>query len=102
MRQSDFVNIREWGISKGLIFNGNQKTQYRKLVEEVNELGIEIELYRRNEIKLEIGDCVVVLTILAAQYELPIEECIEAAYDKIRNRTGKTINGTFIKDKPNA
>jgi len=39
-----------------------------------------------------------VLTNLAELVGVPIEECIEAAYNEIKNRTGKMINGTFKKD----
>ncbi len=28
-----------------------------------------------------------------------IEDCIQSAYDEISNRTGKMINGTFVKDE---
>ena len=46
-----------------------------------------------------IGDCVVVLTNLAELIEVPIEECIEAAYNEIKDRKGKMANGTYVKDE---
>ena len=46
-----------------------------------------------------IGDCVVVLTNLAELIEVPIEECIEAAYNEIKGRKGKMYNGTFKKNE---
>ena len=45
-----------------------------------------------------IGDCVVVLTNLAHLAGTSIEECIDAAYNEIKDRTGKMSNGTFKKD----
>jgi NTP pyrophosphatase (non-canonical NTP hydrolase) len=45
-----------------------------------------------------IGDCVVVLTNLAELIGVPIESCIDAAYDEIKNRKGKMVNGTFKKN----
>ena len=45
-----------------------------------------------------IGDCVVVLTNLAELVGVPIEICIEAAYDEIKNRKGKMANGTYVKE----
>ena len=45
-----------------------------------------------------IGDCVVVLTNLAHLCDTSIEECIDAAYNEIKDRTGKMNNGTFKKD----
>ena len=41
---------------------------------------------------------VVVLTNLAHQKGLHIETCIASAYNVINKRTGKMINGTFVKD----
>jgi NTP pyrophosphatase (non-canonical NTP hydrolase) len=46
-----------------------------------------------------IGDCVVVLTNLAKLKGYNIEDCINSAYDVIAKRTGKMVNGTFVKDK---
>ena len=62
---------------------------------------IEFETVNKNkldETKLEIGDVLVTLAIMANQIESTLDECFNLAYDKIKNRTGKTINGTFIKD----
>jgi hypothetical protein len=41
---------------------------------------------------------VVVLTNLAELLDMPIEECVESAWNVISKRTGKMINGTFVKD----
>ena len=46
-----------------------------------------------------IGDMVVVLTNLAHLRGVNIETCIATAYDVISKRTGKMINGTFVKDE---
>ena len=45
-----------------------------------------------------IGDAVVVLTNLAELAGVPIEDCIQEAYNVISKRKGKMINGTFVKD----
>ena len=39
---------------------------------------------------------------LAARFGLRPDECLQAAYDVISRRTGKMINGTFVKDKEGA
>ena len=51
------------------------------------------------EFKDAIGDMVVVLTNLAHLGGTTIEDCIDAAYDVISKRTGKMVNGTFVKDE---
>jgi hypothetical protein len=45
-----------------------------------------------------IGDCVVVLTNLAALKGINIEDCINSAYDVIAKRKGSMQNGTFVKE----
>ena len=69
------------------------------MIEEVGEIGRAILKQDTDGVVDGIGDAVVVLTNLAELVGVPIEECIEAAYDEIKNRTGKMVNGTFVKDK---
>ena len=67
-------------------------------MEEAGELGRAILKQNREEQKDAIGDMVVVLTNLAELLDMPIEECVESAWNVISKRTGKMINGTFVKD----
>ena len=90
--------IRYWAEDRGLYKHGDTKTQYIKLVEEVGELAQGMLKNDAEEIKDAIGDIVVVLTNLAHQNNLKIEDCIQSAYNVISKRTGKMVNGTFIKD----
>lgn len=92
-----FTMIREWAHERGLYDKGNAKTQYLKLMEEAGELGSALLKEDRAEIIDAIGDMVVVLTNLAHMTETSIEKCIDAAYAEIKNRKGKMINGTFVK-----
>ena len=96
---SVFELIREWGEAKGIYANGDSKTQYIKLLEEAGELAQALLKRDEPEIKDAIGDMVVVLTNLAKLEDLNIEDCIKSAYDVIAKRTGKMINGTFVKDE---
>ena len=95
---SQFDLIRLWANDRGLYDGGDPKTQALKLVEEVGETCRAILKEDAKEIIDGIGDCVVVLTNLAELTGTPIEKCIQAAYDEIKNRTGKMSNGTFKKD----
>ena len=94
-----FDNIRQWAKDKGILGEGDSKTQYVKLQEEAGELAKALLNQDKPEIQDAIGDMVVVLTSLAHLEGFTIEECIEAAYGVISKRTGKMDNGTFIKDK---
>ncbi len=95
-----FDCIRAWAKERGLYAKGDPKTQYIKLMEETGEIGRALLKEDTNEIVDGIGDAVVVLTNLAELVGVPIEECIQSAYDVISKRTGKMVNGTFVKDQP--
>ena len=95
---SQFDLIREWAETRGLYNNGDPKTQTLKLMEEAGEICRAVLKKDEPEIIDGIGDCVVVLTNLAHLCDTSIEECIEAAYNEIKNRKGKMENGTYVKD----
>ena len=94
-----FDNIRAWAKERGIYEKGNSHTQFVKLQEEAGELAKALLNKDRYEIKDAIGDIVVVLTNLANLENLKIEDCIDYAYSQIEYRTGKMINGTFVKDE---
>jgi NTP pyrophosphatase (non-canonical NTP hydrolase) len=93
-----FDLIRTWANERGLYDKGDTKTQYLKLMEEAGELGRAI--LKNDEIEFidAIGDMVVVLTNLARLGNTSIEYCTDEAYRVISKRTGKMVNGTFVKD----
>jgi len=95
---SQFDLIREWAYERGLYENGDAKTQALKLVEEVGETCRAILKEDKAEIIDGIGDCVVVLTNLAELNNVSIEDCIDAAYNEIKDRKGQMANGTYVKD----
>ena len=95
---SQFDLIREWANERGLYDKGDPKTQALKLVEEVGEICRAVLKDDIDEVIDGIGDAVVVLTNLAELHDVSIEECIASAYDVISKRTGKMVNGTFVKD----
>ena len=90
--------VLEWGDARNLLHNENALKQYSKLQEESNELLIGILNKDPYEIIDALGDIQVVLIILANQLGFDIDECLESAYNEIKDRTGKTENGNFIKD----
>ena len=96
--RSRFDLIRTWADQRGLYDKGDTKTQYLKLMEEAGELGRAILKNDQDEFVDAIGDMVVVLTNLAKLGNTSIEHCTDSAYDVISRRTGKMVNGTFVKD----
>lgn len=95
---NEFTSIRLWARNKGILEHGNSYAQLTKLTEECGELARAIIKNDKKELVDAIGDCVVVLTNLAAMNDLRIEECINTAYQVIKDRTGQIKNGNFIKD----
>jgi len=93
-----FDLIRIWAEERGLYLHGDTKTQTLKLMEEAGEICRAILKDNQDDVIDGIGDCVVVLTNLAELHGIKIEQCIDIAYDEIKNRTGKMSNGTFKKD----
>jgi len=94
-----FNNIRKWAEERGLYEKGDTKTQLIKLYEESGELSQALLKNNKEDIIDAIGDSVVVLTNLAHLVGTDIETCIQFAYDEISSRTGRMINGTFVKDE---
>lgn len=117
--------ILDWAKNRNILHAGNSYQQYAKFMEEANEILIalnkkelvireagklditdekERSLFRKlrieneNELKDAFGDTLVTLIILAGQNGLRLEDSLEYAYNEIKDRTGKTVNGTFIKD----
>jgi len=93
-----FENIRQWADERGLYDKGDVKTQLIKLQEEMGELAKATLENDHVEVVDAIGDMVVVLTNLAHLNNVNIETCIASAYNVISKRTGKMVNGTFVKD----
>jgi NTP pyrophosphatase (non-canonical NTP hydrolase) len=90
--------VIEWAKERNLIHAKNVFKQYWKLQEECNELYKAILDNNKDEIIDALGDIRVVITILAKQLDLDIDDCFDSAYNVIKNRTGVTINGEFKKD----
>ena len=94
-----FQLIRDWAGERGLYTKGDTKTQFCKLMEEAGELGRAVLKDDKEEFVDAIGDMVVVLTNMAHLGGTTIEKCIDTAYNVISKRTGKMVNGTFVKDE---
>jgi len=93
-----FPYIRHWANDRNIINGATMQAQFVKLIEEIGELAEGIAKGRPEAIKDGIGDAVVVLTILAAQHGVRIEDCIEIAWNEIKDRKGRMVGGTFLKE----
>jgi len=93
-----FDKIRGWAEARNLIEGSNPTAQLIKLREEMEELTQAIIADDDAEFIDAIGDCVVVLTIIARQKGYAIEDCIASAWLEIKDRKGKMVGGIFVKD----
>jgi NTP pyrophosphatase (non-canonical NTP hydrolase) len=96
--ESLISQVEQWANNRGLIVSGNETNQLIKTMEEVGELASALLKKDKDKIIDSIGDVTVCLIILSKQLGLKIGECLEFAYDEIKNRKGKTVNGIFEKE----
>jgi NTP pyrophosphatase (non-canonical NTP hydrolase) len=89
--------IKKWAIARGLDKVEPSK-QMVKLMEETGELASGIARNNVELIKDSLGDVYVVMVILALRLGLNLQECIEGAYNEIKDRKGKLVDGVFIKE----
>ena len=90
------VDVLRWGYARGLIQNGCAKTQCLKTVSELGELSDAI--IKGEDVKDHIGDVLVTLIMICGIKETSLNECLETAWNEIKDRKGRTVNGNFIKD----
>lgn len=69
-----FNKIRNWARERNLVEGSTPQAQMVKLVEEIGELAGGIAKKKDDVIKDSIGDAIVVLTIIAAQHDLDMED----------------------------
>ena len=158
-------NIENWAEDRNLIEGSTPKKQFIKLMEEFGELCSGVSKNKIDVVKDSIGDCFVVMVILAAQrkkdemlsadevaaftepygnnkvdiedhlinslyvlhrlshelssyanisvlfmscfvqllevahhFDLDIHDCVQAAWDEIKDRKGRMIDGVFVKE----
>lgn len=89
-------NIKKWGAERG-ITDGDPSRQLNKLTEELGELAEGFNKKVPEQVEDSLGDMFVVMTLFAEQNGLDIVSCIQSAYDIIKDREGKNIDGVFVK-----
>jgi len=88
-----------WAQEKGILVEDNAPKQMLKVLEEVGETAGALLKGNQEELKDGLGDSFVTLIILSKQLGFTPSECLEAAWNEIKDRTGKTVDGVFVKDE---
>ncbi len=104
--------IEQWAKDKDLLYAENADKQFMKFIEEVFEFKTEYDIFWHeverqgsisremiNFLLLEMGDIFVTLIVLCRQIGIEPTRCLDMAYEKIKGRSGKTVNGIFIKQE---
>jgi len=93
----DYVElIKQWHHDRNLIEGSDDKSQFCKLIQEAGELSDNI--CKGKDIRDDVGDMMVVLINIMERNGLSMEDCLEVAYDDIKDRKGKMIDGVFVKE----
>ena len=91
--------VEQWHWDRNLIDGSTDKDQYMKLIQEAGELSD--SLCKGKDIKDDIGDMMVVLINIMVRNNLTMQECLAVAYEDIKDRKGKMIDGVFVKEGDN-
>lgn len=99
-REDDLVNlvgnVVQWHYDRNLIEGSTDKDQYCKLMQEAGELSDSI--CKQYDVRDDIGDMLVVLINIAERNNLSLGQCLKRAWDDIKNRKGRMVDGVFIKE----
>lgn len=120
MNNKSFEDLKDkvlrWACDKSLLYYENADKQFMKFIEEVFEFKSDFDYLCRigqspeevysdyeqieteDNMMLEMGDIFVTLIILCEQLGIDPVDCLSMAYEKIKDRKGKTIGGKFIKE----
>ena len=99
MTRRDIVyHTIQWAKERDILEQGTVRGQLVKLFEEVDELEVAVLNDDRAEMIDAIGDIQVVLEIVSEMLGINPEEAFESAYNVIKTRKGKMINGVFVKE----
>ena len=90
--------VLDWAEERGIFDNSDPKTQCLKFISEAGELADNIAKGDHYAALDDIGDILVTLILLSQMIDTDLMRCLEDAYQTIRKRQGKMVNGVFVKD----
>lgn len=91
--------VIQWGYKRNIVSSKNVSTQFMKVTEELGELAEGINKDNQGQIEDSLGDILVTLIILSKDLDVDLLDCLRGAYDVIKDRTGKTVDGVFVKEE---
>ena len=95
-------DVIKWAYDKNIFEASTPLKQIEKTQEELTETRDAMVRHKYvdhlDDIKDGIGDMLVTVIILARMYDTDLQECLELAYNVIKNRNGSMKNGFFCKE----
>jgi NTP pyrophosphatase (non-canonical NTP hydrolase) len=88
--------VIQWHKDRNLIEGSDDKSQVMKLLQELGELSDSV--CKGEDVMDDIGDMLVVMINICERNGVEIEDCLGVAYDDIKDRKGKMVDGVFVKD----
>ena len=89
--------IEQWHEDRNLIAGSTDKDQVLKLVQELGELSDSV--CKEKDMRDDLGDMLVVMINIMKRNNITIEECLQKAYDDIKHRKGRMVDGIFVKEE---
>ena len=90
-------NVVQWHRDRNLIDGSTDKDQVLKLMQELGELSDSV--CKGKDIKDDIGDMLVVMLNIVTRNGVTLSECLARAWDDIKDRKGKMVDGIFVKEE---
>ena len=88
--------IEKWHVDRNLIDGATDKDQVLKLIQEMGELSDNV--CKGNDIRDDLGDMMVVMINIMKRNNITMEECLNVAYNDIKDRKGRMVDGIFVKE----
>tara|TARA_Y100000287_G_C14189257_1_gene339348 strand:+ start:601 stop:912 length:312 start_codon:yes stop_codon:yes gene_type:complete len=88
--------VNKWFEDRNLIEGSTDKDQVLKLMQELGELSD--HACKGEDIRDDLGDMLVVMLNIMKRNNYSISECLQIAYDDIKDRKGKMVDGIFVKE----
>ena len=90
------IIIVQWHHDRNLIDGSSDKDQVLKLIQELGELSDSV--CKGKDVKDDLGDMMVVMLNIMERQGVSMEECLSTAYNDIKDRKGRMVDGIFIKE----
>ena len=91
--------IIKWHHDRNLIEGSSDKDQVLKLMQELGELSDSV--CKGNDVKDDLGDMMVVMLNIMERQGVSMEECLETAYNDIKDRKEEWLTGYLLKKGTN-